>query len=216
MVLIRTCDEGIPFRELFALIEEISMVRYSSYCALFFVFIFQACSSQFENPVMMPRIDIAKSYESIPRNANPIFVQEVVDARKKKDFIHFDEASYETHAEIGPVVREALTQALTKKGYVNQAKPVFVLKLEVQEWNASVIDEFFLSHLTAKAHISLAVYEMQGHKVYSGKFSGESLIKKINFSNESLTQALSVAMQQAIDTLVEDKNLQEVLAKKTN
>lgn len=176
---------------------------------LFLIF-FVSCSSQFVNPINMPKIETSSEYLKEVA-AYSIFVQEVVDKRKEKKFLKISEMSYESHADIAPAVREALSQSLVQKGYPISSKPKVVFVIEVLNWNAKIEDNFLLSELKSNAELKLEVFEMQGGRVYSGKYLGESKLEKFSFSNESLTQVLGLAMGQAVDTLVNDKNLVSTL-----
>lgn len=187
------------------MIKDLSFKYISSLLILFI----SACSDSFSNPVLMPVIDLGE-VEILSKPRPMIYLQEVGDLRSNKKFLSFDNQFFETHADIGPVVREVLSKVLVESGfkYSNNAKVIF--KVNVVKWE-SLVKSGLISDLDSVAELQLNLFQRNGKKIYTGKYVGEAKVQSSSLSNEELSKSLGLAMREAVMKISQDASLVKLI-----
>ncbi len=190
------------------------MILHRIFCVIFLVIVqaLSGCSSDFSQPFPMPLIPLSQEVKKVG-GAPEIYLQEIKDLRESKVFLEHDNMKYQTHADIGPVAREALSKAFEKQGYKYSNTAKFIFKTDILKWHAK-IEEGFLSIATAEAEVAMALFNRQGQKMYSGKYRGVATLESVIYNNDDIAEILGASMGAAILQLSHDQKLESLLTKK--
>ncbi len=187
---------------------------------LIFLLLLTSCGASFSNPVHVPTLNLSSSNQDtqssykevdlISKDKFTYYIRSIEDKRLNKNFIEKKGESYYSDADIAPVVRESISLTLEKMGFVRSKDSPVTLRLFVTNWSAELKEEMSAT-LTAKAKISLEVFDPTEKRVYKGEYSGSSELEGPSLNNEDLRAMLSSSMEQAIKQIILDKGLIRVL-----
>ncbi|MCC6220935.1 MAG: hypothetical protein IT291_06820 [Deltaproteobacteria bacterium] len=178
---------------------------------LLFLMHFVACAPAISNKIPVPRIDDVNVGEVVNGNlSNGLAVElfgdgrEVAESNSEAEIVVVPEGSIDVR------VKFALERALQNKGFAVSSFAPKSISGEVRNWSA-VVKEGFVAEISSEATIYIELSDASNKRLFSGEYSGTSIIKRPGVNRTHVEQSLSKAMSEAMSQMFRDRKLMALL-----
>jgi uncharacterized lipoprotein YajG len=173
------------------------------------VFLVSACTPTFHSTIKIPRVPVKIKQTSItrrPQYGMTIFIDQMVDARKKEALAEYDGRDINPDGDVTGAVLDALRSGLEQKGFKYTDTAPVIISGEIRTWFTR-IENGFTRKATADAALYLEVIDPTNKRVYSGIYRGYSSIEKPGLGEEEVSKALGSSMAEAVNQALSDQQL---------
>lgn len=170
-----------------------------------------SCSPKLGSKISLPAIPSIGKQGDIATSGAEVYVLTVVDARGERTIATFEGRSIEPRDDVALSIKGAVSKALEEQGFsLSEFAPVS-LTAEVRSWNAEVSGGM-PSSVSSEAKVYVEIRDPANKKIYSGMYSGHSMIQEASLGEEEVQESLGTSMAEALRQIFVDKQLVEVLA----
>lgn len=189
--------------------ERVGMFRLIVF--LLFLLACSACSPKLGKSIGMPTIPSVSHQKGVDVSGAEVFVNTVVDARGDRTIANYEGKTIEAKGDVALTVKDAVSRALEGQGFALSDFAPLSMTAEVRNWNADV-KSGMPSSVTSEAKIYVEIRDPANKKIYSGTYSGHSMIQHASLGEEDIQKSLGTSMAEALRQIFVDAHLVEVLA----
>ena len=151
--------------------------------------------------------DESHSRASLEISAMRVSVQPFGDGRQDSAIGSYDGQDLEPDGNIGAVVQSALESKLRARGATIALFDTPHIEGQVKEWFVNVRPGFPTSEVQANVALELQLFDPQGKLLYRSNYAGEAAEKNPIFSQSRIEQVLWLALNEALNEVVADREL---------
>lgn len=189
----------------------------SKFSRVFFLgvlLVLSACGPSLPSTVPMPRLKPAVQPSSEIKDAPYdiyLYVEQLRDARADTAVAELDGRKIAAAGDVAPSVMKGLQGALRKKGFKFSDTAPVILSGEIRKWFADV-QGGMPSKVKTEAELHIQVLDPANKRIYSGMYTGYASMQGPSMSAKKVSQALGMAMSEAISQVLADQQLIRLLS----
>ncbi len=180
--------------------------------ALLFTFNLISCAPQVGEIIAAPEIPTLAKPETRARLGSYVNVNKVEDIRQiGRDSAYENNITEPFGGNIAENVKTSIRQALSDVGVSTIDTAAINMNVEIRSWKSQVGTKSGSGTVTSDASIYVELFDPTGKRLFSGTYNGQRKSDFPIISKVDVQDSLGLAMAGAIEQMVTDKELLELL-----
>lgn len=162
------------------------------------------------SPISMPSGESPRSNSSVAVHAQ---IRPFVDNRPSQAIAEIGGREINSRGDLALQVREAFENYLKQRGVETGDPEAPIIGGQISAWYVRVEPGFPTSQAQAEATLVIEVSNLANQLVYTGKYSGSTVVSHPMLNESRISDALAQAMGYAIEEALRDEKLMDRIAR---